>query len=100
MGPRYRRCRNTGATSGRRYYSPELGRWINRDPIGESGGENVYCFVGNGATDAIDVFGLTEEQPTCNCCCCPKELRIVNVKKAGNKRELGHTFDVKWVLEF
>jgi len=26
---------------GYRYYVPELGRWINRDPIGEAGGVNV-----------------------------------------------------------
>ncbi len=35
--------------TGRRYYNPELGRWINRDPIGERGGVNVYGFVGNGS---------------------------------------------------
>ena len=28
-----------------RYYSPELGRWINRDPIGERGGANLYGMV-------------------------------------------------------
>ena len=27
---------------GYRYYSPDLGRWINRDPIRERGGINVY----------------------------------------------------------
>ena len=26
-----------------RYYSPELGRWMSRDPIGEKGGENLYA---------------------------------------------------------
>ena len=30
-----------------RYYSPELGRWINRDPIGERGGVNLYIMVDN-----------------------------------------------------
>ena len=25
-----------------RYYSPELGRWTKRDPIGEQGGLNLY----------------------------------------------------------
>ncbi len=29
--------------SGRRFYNPELGRWINRDSIGEDGGAHVYC---------------------------------------------------------
>mgnify|MGYP004663975285 CR=1 FL=1 len=31
----------------RRFYSPSLGRWLNRDPIEEEGGENLYGFCGN-----------------------------------------------------
>jgi RHS repeat-associated protein len=36
-----------------RYYSPDLGRWTKRDPIGENGGVNLYGFVNNrlGLTD-------------------------------------------------
>ncbi len=45
------------AISGYRFYNPELGRWINRDPIGEDGGLNVYAFVGNGAIHVIDYLG-------------------------------------------
>jgi RHS repeat-associated protein len=43
---------------GYRYYVPWLGRWINRDPIGEQGGVNVYGFVGNSGLNGIDLFGL------------------------------------------
>ncbi|MDD2764147.1 MAG: hypothetical protein PHE83_09270, partial [Opitutaceae bacterium] len=43
---------------GYRYYSPALGRFINRDPIGEAGGLNLYGFVGNSPTNAWDVLGL------------------------------------------
>jgi len=32
---------------GSRYYSPSLGRFINRDPIEEAGGLNLYGFCGN-----------------------------------------------------
>ena len=32
---------------GYRYYSTDLGRWINRDPAGEKGGENLYILVKN-----------------------------------------------------
>ncbi len=32
---------------GFRYYLPSLGRWLNRDPIGERGGNNLYGFVLN-----------------------------------------------------
>jgi RHS repeat-associated protein len=43
---------------GYRYYSPELGRWINRDPIGERGGLNGSCFAGNRPTGLVDPEGL------------------------------------------
>ena len=38
-------------------FNPELGRWINRDPIGEEGGLNLYGFVFNQALDLIDLHG-------------------------------------------
>jgi len=41
---------------GYRYYSPELGRWISRDPIEEKGGLNVYAFVNN-SLNGIDYLG-------------------------------------------
>ncbi|MCX6854118.1 MAG: hypothetical protein NTV80_04340, partial [Verrucomicrobia bacterium] len=48
---------------GYRYYNPELGRWISRDPIEESGGVNLYGFcyndpVNNYDNDGRQVFGL------------------------------------------
>jgi len=33
-------------------------KWLNRDPIGELGGYNVYAFVDNDPTGGIDLFGL------------------------------------------
>ncbi len=42
---------------GFRFYSPGLGRFINRDPIGEAGGLNLYGFVGNSPTNRVDPFG-------------------------------------------
>jgi RHS repeat-associated protein len=52
---------------GRRYYTPRLGRWLNRDPIEENGGLNLYSFVMNRPVDNIDVFGLFwwRNQNTC-----------------------------------
>jgi len=41
-----------------RFYSPQLGRWINRDPIEEAGGINLYGFVGNDPLNKIDPLGL------------------------------------------
>jgi RHS repeat-associated protein len=42
---------------GLRYYDPGLGRFLNRDPLGEAGGENLYAFVGNGPVNRLDVLG-------------------------------------------
>jgi RHS repeat-associated protein len=44
---------------GYRWYSPSLGRWINRDPIEEKGGMNLYGFVGNDGVNWVDLFGLS-----------------------------------------
>lgn len=43
---------------GYRYYSPEFGRWINRDPIGEKGGINLYLFISNDPIAQWDFLGL------------------------------------------
>jgi RHS repeat-associated protein len=43
--------------SGYRYYSPEISRWLNRDPIGERGSEHLYQFVRNLPTTLVDGFG-------------------------------------------
>lgn len=43
---------------GYRFYSPELGRWINRDPISELGGWNLYGYIGNNPINSYDVIGL------------------------------------------
>ncbi len=45
---------------GYRYYHPEMGRFINRDPIAEAGGLNIYGFVGNDPANRYDVLGLCE----------------------------------------
>jgi len=43
-----------------RFYDPGLQRWLNRDPIEEDGGINLYTFVANEPPDSIDPyrFGL------------------------------------------
>ena len=41
-----------------RVYSPRLGRWLSRDPIGEAGGRNLYGFAGNDPVNSQDVLGL------------------------------------------
>ena len=43
---------------GFRFYSPGQGRFLNRDPIEEQGGLNLYAFVGNDPVNYIDYLGL------------------------------------------
>ena len=42
---------------GYRFYSPSLMRWLNRDPIEEAGGLNLYGFCGNCAVCMYDKDG-------------------------------------------
>ncbi len=45
---------------GYRFYAPSVGRWINRDPIGEVGGINLYGFVNNNPVNGNDINGLID----------------------------------------
>jgi RHS repeat-associated protein len=71
-----------------RWYSPSLGRWPSRDPIGERGGLNLHVFVGNNPINKMDPAGLWYDSITayyrgcaqmhavgsqrfCDCVCAP-----------------------------
>lgn len=43
---------------GHRYYVPALGRFLNRDPIEEAGGLNLYGFCGNDGVNRWDYLGM------------------------------------------
>jgi RHS repeat-associated protein len=43
---------------GYRFYDPNLQRWLNRDPIEESGGLNIYAFAYNNPVSLVDLRGL------------------------------------------
>jgi RHS repeat-associated protein len=45
---------------GYRYYNTTTGKWINRDPIGEKGGLNIYTMVKNDPIRRVDKLGLCE----------------------------------------
>ena len=42
---------------GYRYYAPALGRWVNRDPIGEKGGLGLYVVAKNNLINIFDPDG-------------------------------------------
>jgi uncharacterized protein RhaS with RHS repeats len=45
------------------YYHPGIQRWINRDPIEERGGWNLYAFVGNDPVARLDAYGRDGMDP-------------------------------------
>ena len=47
-----------GARTGHRFYNPDSGRWLNRDPIEEEGGLNIYGFVDNEPISNVDLHGM------------------------------------------
>lgn len=48
---------------GRRYYTSDLGRWINPDPKGFEDGLNVYAYVKNAPLTNRDLYGLRSTIP-------------------------------------
>ena len=44
-----------------RNYSPSLGRFLSRDPIGEYGGLNLYAYAGNDPVNRWDYLGLSPD---------------------------------------
>ncbi|WOO43393.1 RHS repeat-associated core domain-containing protein [Rubellicoccus peritrichatus] len=50
---------------GYRYYDAELGRWLNRDPIEEAGGLNLYGMLSNDALNKSDYLGMARQWINC-----------------------------------
>ena len=46
-----------------RHLNPADGRWINRDPIREQGGWNLYGFIKNHVQTTIDFLGMVSSSP-------------------------------------
>ncbi|WP_009964601.1 RHS repeat-associated core domain-containing protein [Verrucomicrobium spinosum] len=49
---------------GYRYYTPKMGRWISRDPLGEAGGFNLYGYCGNDPVNGWDYLGMAAVEDT------------------------------------
>ena len=48
---------------GYRFYTPVLGRWINKDPLREAGGINLYGFVDSVGKPQTNLYQYTENNP-------------------------------------
>ncbi len=104
----------SSATTGLRSYSPELGRWVNRDPIGEKGGVNIKAFVENSTTNRIDSLGRFSlivlppqfppasqkmccdgelYNPKTHCCCGNKTIRSREKQETGIKQCCWYEFE-------
>jgi hypothetical protein len=65
------------------FYNPSTGRWLSRDPIGERGGNNLYCAFRNEPISTFDPRGLIPPQSgpyppqrrICNPCKC-KQVKV------------------------
>ena len=66
---RYRfQCREWSAATGLinfrlRWYDSETGRWLSKDPIGLSGGLNLYAFCGSEVVNNVDPYGQVSNVP-------------------------------------
>ena len=85
---------------GYRFYVPEVGRWLTRDPLGEAGCLNLYAFNGNNPVNWVDPFGL---KARCYRNLSPEEILLLideakswvgtpydKTTKAGPNAEKGH----------
>ena len=64
-----------------RYYNPVDGRWINRDPIGERGGINLFGFISNRPVEWIDLLGLMKNKvpDDFGAKCCESEMKTISI---------------------
>jgi len=63
---------------GFRYYSPNLGRWLSRDPIKEYGGLNLHAFLSNNTINDYDLIGAESAAGFVK--------RVLGVIRAGARR--------------
>jgi hypothetical protein len=83
------------AISGFRFYEPELGRWLSRDPIEEEGGENLYASTDNNMVGGVDPFGLLGVAPPPEDKAPPCPYTCAQIKKWMNAFSFGYS-DTLW----
>jgi RHS repeat-associated protein len=85
---------------GFRYYQPTTGRWLNRDPIGERGGLNLYGMVGNDPVNKRDYLGLEESiTPENSFHYKPDILRELTATERGQGHTAGHASPKEFMIK-
>ena len=64
---------------GFRFYHPNLQRWLNQDPMEETGGNNLYCAFLNDPIASYDPFGLLNTGPFLS----PNQIEAMRTLLAG-----------------
>jgi RHS repeat-associated protein len=68
-----------------RYYNPELGRWLSRDPLGYIDGENLYEYCGSFVLNYLDILGATRFQTAKT-----TDRKVGNIRKMTGLKEEGY----------
>jgi len=69
---------------GRRFYIPQLGRFLNQDPIGQAGGLNIYEYAGDSPVTGTDPSGLAGEDDE------DEEEYLAELPQIERDEEFGH----------
>ena len=73
-----------------RDYDPSLGRYIQSDPIGLSGGVNTFGYLSGNPLSSTDVFGLCDDSTSARIGALKKEIEWVG---GLSEEEFKNTFD-------
>jgi RHS repeat-associated protein len=80
-----------------RDYDPQVGRYVESDPIGLKGGINTYTYVDDGSTRFVDSRGLVRQDPSSPYC---QDLaaKIERIRKRIETRRYKELEEDKWTL--
>jgi RHS repeat-associated protein len=63
---------------GYRYYAPEQGRWLSRDPVEETGGIHLYMMIRNNSVNWVDYLGMWTRDGILKIICCNRDRWVID----------------------
>ena len=70
-----------------RYYSPAIGRWLSKDPVGILGGKNLYVMLNNNTINSFDINGLLQRISPDSEECLQLKKKIENIQNDIKRRK-------------